>query len=130
MLPALEGFAQQLRLGSLAAAVQAVPALRGIVQQAANALRAQIPRPPPLPTDWSRRAEAPRVRCGATRCQDCPAVRAFLEHAQQAERCFSMGATRRKHLARWAAVWWISMQAGLVWAGMKGRGLAAASAAH
>lgn len=105
VLPALEGFAQQLQLGSLAAAVQAVPAVRSMVQQAANALRSKVPRQPVLPTDWSRRADAPRVRCGAARCTDCPAVRAFLESAQQSERRFEMGVTRRKHLARW--VGWV-----------------------
>lgn len=105
VLPALEGMAQQLQLGSLAAAVQAVPGLRAVVHQAANALRSQIPRPPLLPTDWNRRAQASLVRCGAARCADCPAVRAFLENAQQSEQRFVMGATRRKHLSRLVGGW-------------------------
>lgn len=100
VLPALQDFTQQRQLGSLAAAVQAVPALRTMAQQALNTVQAQAARPPTLPTDWSRPAEAPRVRCTAVRCADCTAVRAFLESAQQSQQRFAMSAARRKHLSR------------------------------
>ncbi|PRW20856.1 hypothetical protein C2E21_8622 [Chlorella sorokiniana] len=97
LLPALEGFAQQRQLGSLAAAVQAAPALQVLVQQVADVLQARAPPPPALPEDWSLPEAALRIRCVKRNCADCAAVRAFLESAQQAELRMEMEGKRRGH---------------------------------
>ena len=99
LLPALEGMAQQLQLGSLAAAVQAVPGLRAVVQHAVGTL----PQPPAPPEDWSRPAAAHWIICVKRNCVDCPAVRSFLEDARESERRFEMDRKRLGHFARCAA---------------------------
>jgi ferredoxin-like protein FixX len=96
VLPALEGFAQQLQLGSLAAAVQAEPALRLMVQHAADALQARVP--PVEPVEWSKSGLA---QCRYEGCSECAAVRAFLQDAQQSQQHIKMTYLRRRHMEWW-----------------------------
>lgn len=112
MLPALEGFALKLKLGTLTAAVQAEPALRLTVQHAADTLQALAP--PAEPTDWSRSQQATYLNRTCNRlqrdCSECPAVFTFLQDAQQSQRHFELGYFQRQHLD-----WWVERGGALRW---------------
>lgn len=100
LLPALQAIQQQLGLASLAAAVEAVPALHLLASRTLDRESAKAPRQPPAqPGNWSRPDVAARVRCGAASC-DCATLRAFLESGERREQRFALAKQRQKHLAR------------------------------
>jgi len=100
LFPALKAIQQRLGAASIAAAAQAVPALRALVQQAVENLRAVAAKQAPAPpADWARHDAAARLHCGARACRDCPTLRAFLVNGGQQQLRLSLAKARVKHLA-------------------------------